>query len=105
MIGLAGLIALLGYSLVYYGLDQIGGGNNSFFALIDPFKPFTSAPKDGGGGTSSSSSASINPATAPGFGNVAATATTPGLNFAPIPPVQQPTGGTSAKAPGGLQGR
>lgn len=59
MVGLAGLVALLGYSLLYYGLDQVSGGNNSFFALINPFKPFTPAPKDGGG-TGNAAPASIN---------------------------------------------
>ncbi len=62
MVGLAGLVALLGYSLLYYGLDQVSGGNNSFFALINPFKPFTNAPKDGGGAGSNPTPPPIAPA-------------------------------------------
>lgn len=85
MLGVAALVALFGYSVLYYGLDQISGGNNGFWSLVIPGK-FTNQPKDTPGKDWSANP--VNPNTAPGFGNVPATPTAPGTNIAPtLPPV------------------
>lgn len=45
MLGLAGLVLLLGYNNLYFGLDQLSGGNNGWFSLLIPGK-FTNQPND-----------------------------------------------------------
>jgi hypothetical protein len=45
VLGVAALVALFGYSVLYYGLDQIGGGNNGFWSLVIPGK-YSNQPKD-----------------------------------------------------------
>ncbi len=45
MLGLAGLVFLLGYNNLYFGLDQLRGGNNGWFSLLIPGK-FTDEPND-----------------------------------------------------------
>ena len=61
MLGLAGLIVLLGYQNIYFGLDQLQSGNNSYFSLLIPGRFVPNVPKDGA--TSSSSAAAAAAAT------------------------------------------
>jgi hypothetical protein len=75
VVGLAGAIAFFGYAVMYYGLDQIAGGNNGFFELVVPGK-FKAAPKDGAAAASSSSSS----------GGAASTLEGVGLDVAPLLP-------------------
>jgi hypothetical protein len=46
--GLGVLVAWVGYSLFYYGLDQIRGGNNGLLSLMVPGK-YTNQPGDSPG--------------------------------------------------------
>lgn len=48
IVGVAGFVAWIGYSLFFYGLDQIRGGNNGFLSLIVPGK-YSAQPNDSGG--------------------------------------------------------
>ena len=68
MILIAGLFALLSYQNLYFGLDQLGGGNNGYWSLLIPGR-FQNVPNDKGqivGGAAASSAA------APGTGTKAA---------------------------------
>jgi hypothetical protein len=47
MVGVGVFVAWLGYSLFYYGLDQIRGGNNGLLSLMIPGK-YSDQPKDSG---------------------------------------------------------
>jgi hypothetical protein len=38
MVAIAGLVALAGYQLLYYGLTQVQGGQAGFFSLLVPGK-------------------------------------------------------------------
>lgn len=58
-------IVWLGYSLGYYGVDQIRGGNNGLLSLMNPFKQFVEQPQDSGGtpvGTAAPGAVATNPA-------------------------------------------
>lgn len=79
-------------------------GHNTQPPVIGALNYFDKLMKGGPAGSPSSSGVQ-NPSTAPGFGSVPATGKTPGYNFAPVPAPVNPTGGTSAVAPGGFQGR
>jgi hypothetical protein len=50
LLGALVLVTWLGYSVFYYGLDQIQGGNNGFWSLTNPFVQFVLQPKDGATG-------------------------------------------------------
>ena len=54
MLGLAGLVLLLGYQNLYFGLDQLNHGTNGYFDLLIPGR-YKNAPKDNGSAGSSSS--------------------------------------------------
>jgi hypothetical protein len=66
--GLGVFVVWMGYSLFYYGLDQVRGGNNGFLSLVTPGK-YTNQTNDSGvGGTNantSTSAAASGTATAP----------------------------------------
>jgi hypothetical protein len=55
--GLGMLFAWLGYSLAYYGFDQITGGNDSIVSLTWPGK-YQVVARDSGSGSGSGSSGS-----------------------------------------------
>jgi hypothetical protein len=52
--GIGIFVAWLGYSLGFFGLDQIRGGNNGLLSLMRPGK-FKEQPSDGGGNTDTAS--------------------------------------------------
>jgi hypothetical protein len=47
VLGLAGLVLLLGYQNLYFGLDQLNHGTNGYFDLLIPGR-YKNAPKDDG---------------------------------------------------------
>lgn len=54
------VVAWFGYSVFYYGLDTVKGGNDSFVSLIWPGK-YSPQPRDSGGSGSSSTSGGTGP--------------------------------------------
>lgn len=56
MAGLGIILAWFGYSVAYYGLDTVRGGNDSFMSLIWPGRYAPTARDDGTGGASAKSS-------------------------------------------------
>lgn len=52
MIAIAALFVLLGYQNLYYGLDQLGHGNNGYWDLLIPGKFTPGIPKDNASGSS-----------------------------------------------------
>lgn len=57
------VLTWFGYSVFYYGLNVVTGGNDSFLSLVWPGR-YTPTPRDQPGGGSS------GPANAPGAGNL-----------------------------------
>jgi hypothetical protein len=47
MVSVAALFLLLSYQNLYFGLDQLNGGNNGYWSLLVPGK-FTDQPNDKG---------------------------------------------------------
>jgi hypothetical protein len=64
LLGALVLVTWLGYSVFYYGLDQIQGGNNGFWSLTNPFVQFVLQPKDGATGGETPGTAQVNAAAA-----------------------------------------
>jgi hypothetical protein len=63
MAGLGILIAWSGYSVLYYGLTQIQGGNWGYLDMVIPSRwtaTVAATPKDGGGGTQAQRQAAYN---------------------------------------------
>ena len=68
MAGIGVLVAWLGYSLAYFGIDQIRGGNNGLLSLMIPGK-YTNQPNDSGVSTPGTPIASSNTVNAGNPGN------------------------------------
>lgn len=49
MAGIGIFVAWLGYSLAYFGVDQVRGGNNGLLSLMIPGR-YSAQPNDSGGG-------------------------------------------------------
>lgn len=56
MLGVGFFVVWIGYSLGYYGVDQVRGGNNGLLSLMIPGK-YTNQPTDKGSSTSAIASA------------------------------------------------
>jgi hypothetical protein len=91
VVGIAALFLLISYQNLYFGLDQLQGGNNGYWSLLIPGK-FTNQPRDNGspGAASAASPASTTGTAAPtgttAKGAAAAAASLlPGLGLTPAP--------------------
>lgn len=71
MPGLPAFVIFLGYSVFFYGLDQIKGGNNGFLSLIVPGKYTDQVPDQGNGSTSAGSGSTSGSAGNPNVGGTA----------------------------------
>ena len=78
MIGLAGLFLLLSYQNLYFGLDQLSGGNNGYWSLLIPGKFVPGVAKDGGPASSSSGQPTAAQKAFLGIGGSSSAATTAG---------------------------
>jgi hypothetical protein len=87
VIAIAALFVLLGYQNLYYGLDQLGHGNNGYWSLLIPGKFTPGIPKDNASGSSGLTAAqaqallpgSTAPSTAPTTGAASGNGQTGGL--------------------------
>ena len=69
MAGLGVLVAWVGYSLLYYGLDQIRGGNNGLLSLMIPGK-YSNQPSDSPGLPPAETGGGVVGASLPNLGSV-----------------------------------
>lgn len=87
MIAVAAVVTWMGYSLIYYGLDQVRGGNNGFFSLVIPGKYKNVDPDTG--------SEKKNASASPGGGQTPLPSYTPGgslITKLPSNPAASPLG-------------
>jgi hypothetical protein len=91
MAGIGVFIQWLGYSLFFYGIDQVRGGNNGLLSLMIPGK-FSEQPKDSAGPGPAAAATSGAPGT--GGGAVAGSANPSGVSIwnATSPPKGAPKG-------------
>lgn len=81
MAGVGIVLAWFGYSVMYYGIDLVTGGNEGFMTLVWPGR-YQPVPRDqpGGGGSSGPPSGFTKPTT-PAKGAQNAVNANPGLGF------------------------
>ena len=98
MLGVGFFVAWLGYAIMFYGLDQLQGGNNGFLDLVKP-GAYKAAAKDtpGSFATAANAQGGTNPGT-PAQQQAAAAASASSPTF---PTFANPTGNALQQAVGG----